>query len=300
MKKFVLPVVIALLLILLAVLVHSSKETTASPFSAATSTSPMLSITPKTILEGDPVMIVVKNSTLNNIKSVNVGTTPLHFTLYKGSPTALYGSSINQETGTVEVKVVLKDDSTLTDSFKITARTHPSENLPVPEQLGGNSTTSQAALVSNLAKENAEIATVKSDETQSFWTAAFAYPIHAPIIVTDEYGYNRESGAETIIHKGTDFKAPPGTPVYAVNDGIVLVAKPFTIYGNTIIVDHGFGIESFYMHLSEMAVTPHELVTKGELIGHSGTTGYAEGPHLHLSIRINGSSIDPMKFFGLF
>jgi murein DD-endopeptidase MepM/ murein hydrolase activator NlpD len=285
-----------------------------------------LVITPATIIEGDPVMITIAGGTaastsITNIKSVTLtapgpnmpgrsATATLSFVEYKNVPIAFYGTGISQKTGTATVTVIMKNASgggttKLSANFTIGARVSPTESLPVPEQLGGNSTSSQAQLVTNLTAENAAIANVYSNPNISFWVAPFAFPVHAAdiaggIIVTDPFGYNRDSGAETIIHKGTDFKAPVGTPVYAINAGYVRMTRLFTVYGNTVVVDHGMGIQSFYMHLSKMSVTPGEPVKKRQLLGYSGETGYSEGPHLHLTIRVDGVSIDPMKFYALF
>ncbi|MFA6095419.1 MAG: M23 family metallopeptidase, partial [Candidatus Paceibacterota bacterium] len=68
----------------------------------------------------------------------------------------------------------------------------------------------------------------------------------------------------------------------------------------TIVVDHGLGLMTFYMHLSKIFVNEGELVLPGQVIGLSGDTGYAERPHLHLTVRIGGVSIDPVRFMGLF
>lgn len=291
------------ILVIIGVIVFGKKTAVQSLAPIPTIT---LSAIPQTIVQGDPVLItLVHATTTENIESANVvnpdgSLSPLHFAMYKSQLVAFYGSSISEKVGSAHVQVTFKDKTSLATSFAITKRFQPSENLPVPPQLGGNSTSSQQALVTNLKAENALLAALHSNPTTAYWTGAFTFPIKDPIVVTDPYGYNRDSGAETIIHKGTDFKAPPGTPVYAINNGVVQVAKAFTIYGNTVIIDHGVGIQSFYMHLLQTSVAAGQTITKGELIGYSGETGYAEGPHLHLTIRINGESIDPMKFFKLF
>ena len=279
-----------------------------------------ISITPAHIIEGDPVMITIVGAT--NIQSATLiapgpnmagrgAATSLHFVTYQNTPTAFYGTGINQKTGTTTIIVTLKNGSKLSGSFFIGARVSPTEHLAVPAQLGGNSTSSQQQLVKNLSTQNSTLANIYSNPAVSFWTAAFTWPIHASdvaaaasnpggIVITDAFGYNRDSGSETIIHKGVDFKAATGTPVYAINAGYVRVAKFFSVYGNTVVVDHGMGIQSFYMHLSKFAVTPGTPVKQGQLLGYSGETGYSEGPHLHLTIRIGGVSIDPIKFYALF
>ena len=164
---------------------------------------------------------------------------------------------------------------------------------------GGNSPANQERLVSILEQENAELKALTSTST-ALWSEPFRFPVAAPVKVTDSYGITRASGAVTITHEGTDFAAPPGTPIYAVNRGVVKMAQALTAYGNTVVVDHGLGVQSLYLHLSSVSVAPGQTVARGQLIGLSGETGYSEGPHLHLSIKIGGVSIDPLKFLALF
>jgi murein DD-endopeptidase MepM/ murein hydrolase activator NlpD len=91
-----------------------------------------------------------------------------------------------------------------------------------------------------------------------------------------------------------------GTPLYAMNSGTVRFTQNLRNYGNTIIIDHGLGLHTVYMHLSEIGVSLGQEVSKGQMIGRTGDTGYVIGPHLHLTIRINGISIDPERFMELF
>ena len=290
----------------------TSSTSFVSPAHPISPASLVLTITPQTVIQGDPIMIVLNGATtLANIKSGNVYTQPLLFTMYNNAPTSFYGTGINQKTGSATVTVIINDGSKsgkrLSATFFIKPRVRPTEALPIPEQIGGNSSSNQVVVADTLDIENAEIASTPSYKKGAFWTGAFAFPL-APdgktngmgLKVTDPYGYNRDTGEITIPHKGVDFKAASGTPVYVINNGIVRVTKVFVVYGGTVIVDHGLGIESLYMHLSRIVTTPGEVVHKGELVGFSGETGYAVGPHLHLSVKINGVSIDPIKFFALF
>ena len=100
-------------------------------------------------------------------------------------------------------------------------------------------------------------------------------------------------------HKGVDLNAPMGTPVYSMNKGVVKFATSTRNYGMTILVDHGVGLQTVYMHLSEIKVTNGQAVEKGELLGLSGDTGYVLNPHLHVTVRIWDVSIDTMKFLEL-
>ena len=131
------------------------------------------------------------------------------------------------------------------------------------------------------------------------WTKKFIPPLATTFIV-DPYGYSRKTGDYTIAHKGTDFRAEEGTAVYAMNRGVVRLAKKSPIYGNMVVIDHGLGLMTFYLHLSKITVMQGELIEQSKILGYSGQTGYALGPHLHLSIRINNQSIDPVKFMALF
>lgn len=99
-------------------------------------------------------------------------------------------------------------------------------------------------------------------------------------------------------HGGIDLRAPVGTPVRAINSGkVVLVAKKFRAEGNMLIVSHGLGIFSVYMHLSKFTVKEGDLVKQGQTIALSGRSGAGvREPHLHLSLRINDIYVDPLKF----
>ena len=127
----------------------------------------------------------------------------------------------------------------------------------------------------------------------------FIYPIKNPV-VTDPYGYTRLTGAYTISHLGTDFKADEGTEVYSMNSGVVVFASTTIVYGKMVVIDHGLGLQSLYLHLSNITVKKGQLVDVGQILGQSGQTGYAAMPHLHISIKIGGVSIDPIKFLDLF
>lgn len=281
----------------------------------------IIQVSPAQIYQGDPILITISNdigstSTINigNIKSAYVSNSKIKFFNYNNTLTALYGIDINHKIGTTTVTVNFTDGRIATTSFYISKLKKPEEFLAIPAQLGGNSVSNQIQVVSILNKENANLATYIGKATKALWLnsisstssigSTFEFPVASttasPLVITDSYGYSRNSGAQTVTHKGVDFHAPIGTPVYAINDGIVLTSKKYTVYGNTIIIDHGLGLVSMYMHLSKSIVKAGQTIKKGQLIGLSGETGYSEGPHLHLTIRIGGISIDPIKFFQLF
>lgn len=99
-------------------------------------------------------------------------------------------------------------------------------------------------------------------------------------------------------HEGIDFTATVGTDIYATGDGVVTkVERSRGGYGNCVTINHGFGYETVYAHMSKMDVTPGEKVKRGYVIGHVGSTGKSTAPHLHYEVRKGGKSIDPINFF---
>ena len=100
------------------------------------------------------------------------------------------------------------------------------------------------------------------------------------------------------MHTGIDLTAPTGTKVYAAGDGIVSRADATSSgYGNHIRLNHGYGYQTVYAHLSKMLVRPGEKVKRGEVIGLVGNTGRSTSPHLHYEVRINGEPVDPVNFY---
>jgi len=100
------------------------------------------------------------------------------------------------------------------------------------------------------------------------------------------------------MHTGIDFTAPIGTPLYATGDGVVERIKgKMSGYGKVVIINHGYGYESLYAHMSKIIVRPGEKVKRGQVIGYVGNTGRSTGPHVHYEIKKNGKPINPVHFF---
>ena len=99
-------------------------------------------------------------------------------------------------------------------------------------------------------------------------------------------------------HSGADFGAPSGMPVLAVADGEVALVGEHFFGGRSVFLDHGDGLITMYMHMSEVDVTAGEHVTAGQRIGAVGATGRAQGPHLHFGVRWHGARVDPMSLLG--
>ncbi len=117
--------------------------------------------------------------------------------------------------------------------------------------------------------------------------------------IAEGFGVRRNSVTRALrFHKGIDFDAATGTPVYATGNGVITEAG-FNSggYGNCIKINHGYSYETLYGHLSRIFVKPGQRIQRGQIIGYVGSTGYSSGPHLHYEVYKNGIAIDPIYFF---
>lgn len=124
------------------------------------------------------------------------------------------------------------------------------------------------------------------------WLGSFSAPVNAE--TSDVFGTRRVfNGVTKSVHQGLDYRVPASTPVSAVNRGTVLLARSLYFEGNCVVINHGQGLLSLYMHLSELKVKEGDRVERGSPIGLSGATGRATGPHLHLAVRWQGIYLNP-------
>jgi murein DD-endopeptidase MepM/ murein hydrolase activator NlpD len=130
------------------------------------------------------------------------------------------------------------------------------------------------------------------------WAGNFLPPVKAPI--SDVFGTARVfNGNVQGVHQGLDFGVPSGTPVSALNAGTVLLAHMLFFEGNCVVIDHGQGLLTIYMHLSKFDVKAGDHVERGQHIALSGGTGRATGPHLHVAVRWQGVYLDPAILLNL-
>jgi murein DD-endopeptidase MepM/ murein hydrolase activator NlpD len=130
------------------------------------------------------------------------------------------------------------------------------------------------------------------------WQGKFRPPVNAR--VSDIFGTRRTfNGKVQSMHEGLDYAVPQGTTVSAANAGTVLLASPLYFEGNCVVLDHGQGLLTLYLHLSEIKVKTGERVEPGQEIGLSGGTGRATGPHLHMAVRWEGVYLNPATLLTL-
>jgi murein DD-endopeptidase MepM/ murein hydrolase activator NlpD len=136
----------------------------------------------------------------------------------------------------------------------------------------------------------------RTHETERLWRGVFALPVTGR--VTSPFGKGREfNGKVQSRHMGTDLNGVTGTPVTAPNRGVVALTGDFYYAGRVVYLDHGAGLVSVFMHLSEIAVARGDTVETGQLIGRVGATGRVTGPHLHWTARYGSISFDPLTLF---
>jgi murein DD-endopeptidase MepM/ murein hydrolase activator NlpD len=134
--------------------------------------------------------------------------------------------------------------------------------------------------------------------SEAVWRGAFLKPLDGDVV--------GPFGRRSIIndqprapHSGVDFRAGSGTPVRAMNHGIVVLTEDRFFAGRSVVLDHGGGILSMYFHLEKILVQKDQFVEKGQVVGLVGATGRATGPHLHLGVRINGARVNPLGLMAL-
>ena len=116
--------------------------------------------------------------------------------------------------------------------------------------------------------------------------------------VTSPYGERRtlQPGSFMSVHEGVDFAASTGTAIPAPNRGRVAFVGPLTIRGNTVILDHGFGVYTLFYHLHDFSAALGQVVERGATVGFVGSTGRSTGPHIHWEMYVAGAPVDPVRW----
>jgi hypothetical protein len=206
----------------------------------------------------------------------------------------LYGT----HPGNVPMVVKMKLPSTKADEYVeqqvdvvVRAGKYPSEKLSVPPR----TVTPNPKDKKQIARDQAYLARAYAVKTQQkFWDPPFVMPVDKDRGTSSVFGTSRVyNGIKQNVHYGTDLRAPTGTPIGAPLSGRVAVAKKLFFTGYTVILDHGYGLFTIYGHMSKLKVKENQVVKKGTILGLSGMTGRASGPHLHWGVNLHGVKVDP-------
>jgi murein DD-endopeptidase MepM/ murein hydrolase activator NlpD len=197
--------------------------------------------------------------------------------------------------GTVHIEVRLGSETTRRD-IAVADRDFKIERI---DGLPQRKVTPDPADIARIGREKAEMDAAKIVRgAQPLYLGSFAWPATGRI--SGVYGSQRIlNGEPRRPHYGTDIAAPEGTPVHALSGGRVTLVHPGMFFnGKTVLIDHGLGLRSVYIHLSETWVKVGDRVAAGDVIGAIGQTGRATGPHLHFGLTLDDTPIDPEVVLG--
>jgi murein DD-endopeptidase MepM/ murein hydrolase activator NlpD len=199
-------------------------------------------------------------------------------------PLALTATTESAEPISCSAMIDVKEGKFATESLKVA----PNFVEPNPEQL--------ARAEAERQRLRAIFATITPER---LWDGSFHYPLTG-INTGGNFGKRRILNGKTgSPHSGVDFPASAGTPVYAAQRGRVVLAEPLYFSGNTVILDHGLGIYTFYAHFESISVQAGDLVDAGALLGKVGSTGRVTGPHLHWGATVNRARTNPLQLIAL-
>jgi len=197
---------------------------------------------------------------------------------------AVSAKSVEDESFTCTVNLDVKEGRFATEELKVA----PQFVKPNPEQI--------ERAEAERKRLRAIFATVTPEK---LWNGQFRIPI-AGATTGGNFGKRRVlNGQPSSPHSGVDFAAPAGTPVHAAQGGRVVLAGPLYFSGNTVIVDHGLGVYTFYGHLSSFDVKAGDAIGVGGVLGKVGATGRATGPHLHWGLTVNRARVNSLDIVKL-
>jgi murein DD-endopeptidase MepM/ murein hydrolase activator NlpD len=152
-------------------------------------------------------------------------------------------------------------------------------------------------------KRNAAAIAVSSNGLRLMPAMSFADSTYTPAIwpvlghITDSFGERLDPfSGEGAFHTGVDVSADYGAPVHATGDGIITIAENHAGYGRLVVIDHGFGITTWYAHLSSFSAIAGARVKRGEVVGYTGISGRSTGPHVHYEERVNNAPVNPWRY----
>jgi len=211
-------------------------------------------------------------------------------------PLFLLGTDLDVKPGRETVLIARSGGEEQRLGVEIVTRAFPEERLTLPPAM----VTPPKELEERIAREQELAAEVyRSSGGAALWERGFTRSLGQK--AAGNFGRRRIlNGIPKSPHAGQDYTAPAGTPVQAIAAGRVRLARDFYYSGLTLLIDHGAGLVSQYLHLEKTLVAEGEIVAAGQVIGRVGSTGRATGPHLHLGARLFEQRVDPETLWGLF
>jgi len=206
---------------------------------------------------------------------------------------AIVGIPLDTPAGTQHLRVLSDGQSSVHD-FEVRARDYPTQRLAIQDE---RKVSPSATDMERISRETAEM-----DAVKAVWSETEVHSLQLLLPVqgreSSAFGLRRFfNGQARRPHAGLDIAASAGTPVNAPAAGTVIGTGDYFFNGNTIFLDHGQGLITMYCHLSQVGVKRNQHVAAGEVIGAVGKTGRATGAHLHWSVILNRTMVDPALFY---
>ena len=257
-----------------------------APFSRVT-------LTPPTSVQGRALMLSVETEADAPLRArflgVDYALAPIPTSPSQNTQEAVLAAPVLQEVGVYPLEFLQNGEVVLSLPVRVASGDYARENINLsPETsklLDPALTTAEAEHIETLCRPF---------EAVKRWNGPFRSPVADPT-QTSAFGTLRSynGGPYGSFHRGQDLRGTVGTPITAPADGVVVLAEPLTVRGDTVILRHGLGVCSVYNHLSEIGVKEGDAVTAGTLLGEVGDTGLVTGPHLHWEVRVLGVPVSP-------
>ncbi|ASJ74878.1 peptidoglycan DD-metalloendopeptidase family protein [Granulosicoccus antarcticus] len=207
-----------------------------------------------------------------------------------GQLQALVGIPLSTEAGPQQLSIVDADGSTRTLTFTVTPFQYEEQRLTISNKRQVNPAPVD---MDRINAENKRLKVVKSYRAEQLIADSFDWPLAGP--VSSPFGLKRFFNDQPRRpHGGIDIAAAEGTPILAPADGLVIDTGNYFFNGNSVFIEHGLGLQTFYAHMSRIDVQEGDRVSRGQLIGAVGQTGRVTGPHLHWSVGLNGTWVNPL------
>lgn len=246
-------------------------------------------VSPRKISPGDPFLVKVFSNPAFPVASVN-GKELVFSECGKGCYQALGALGLETLPGQYRVEVFAggKQKSIAIDVLKTE---FPVQRFSLPEDKVFLSPEDQKRAD---READAFMAIWRNVSPERFWNGKFIMPLDNDF--STEFGVRRiMNEKKTSIHRGLDIRGKMGESIRAANTGKVVFVEDTFYGGNTIVIDHGLGVYTVYLHLSTVSVNVDEHVEKGSVVGYVGETGRATGPHLHYGLKINEVTTNPVS-----
>lgn len=249
---------------------------------------------------GDAVLLHLRGAPEGATIEGTVDGRPLVFFPHAGGHAALVGFDLEVKPGTKAWQLAVlepgRDPRTVRGKVHLLVRAFPVQRLTVPSGMVDLDPETERRAVAEGERLRSLYRTVTPER---LWRGAFTRPVGGTEPGTGFGSRRIINGKPRMPHGGTDYAAPTGTPVVAVNSGRVALVGDFFFPGRLVAIDHGLGLYTLYFHLDSTVVSQGDPVERGQTIGTVGATGRATGPHLHFGAQVAGARIDPATLLAL-